>query len=391
MVSNDTIWKYYAFTFLRDFALFSAVLVPFFTDWGGINQAQIQILQSWFMFWIFVLEVPTGAVADYLGRKHSLALGGLMVVLAVLLYGSIPSFVFFLLAEFLFAVSVALTSGADEALLYDALKEQGREEESKKIFGKANSMHKVGILIAAPIGSFIARKFGLNYPMLLSAIPFLLAALVAWSIKEPGGRSKRSESTRYLKIASAGFMFFYKNAQLRKLALDAIIVASSAYFVIWLYQPLLYKIGVDIFYFGFFHAFLVIVQIIVSLLFARFEKIFGSSKGFLRFSALITAAVFILAAILPNMLTTIFLIVFAGGFGLSRLTYMSAFINKQIPSEQRATVLSSISMFRRFALVVLNPVIGFAVTKNLSLGLLIAGLLPLSLFLFSPIEQEMLD
>ena len=168
---RSTVWRYYAFVFLWNLHFFSAVLVPFFTDWGGISQVQIKILQSWFMFWIFVLEIPTGAVADYLGRKYSLALGALAVSFAALVYGSIPKFEIFLLAEFLFAMSAALMSGADKALLYDALKESDKEEESKNIFGKSHSIQLVSMLAAAPIGSLIASKFDLNYPMLFFAIP----------------------------------------------------------------------------------------------------------------------------------------------------------------------------------------------------------------------------
>ncbi|MBU2036458.1 MFS transporter, partial [Patescibacteria group bacterium] len=75
---KSTINRYYLYSFLISLHLFSAVLVPFFTDWGGISQGKIQILQSWFMFWIFILEIPTGAVADYIGRKQSLFIGSVI-------------------------------------------------------------------------------------------------------------------------------------------------------------------------------------------------------------------------------------------------------------------------------------------------------------------------
>ena len=389
--TKDIIWKYYAFTFFNSLAFFSAVLIPFFTDWGGINQAQIQILQSWFMFWIFVLEVPTGAIADYLGRKYSMALGGVVVTVAVLVYGSFPDFKVFLLAEFLYAAAVALISGADEALLYDLLKERGQESESKKVFGRVNSFHLAAMLIAAPVGSLIAKSFGLNYPTLFTAIPYFISALIVWSIPESRIRTTRSESTRYVDIVKQGFVFFYNHKQLRKLALDSIIVASSAYFVIWLYQPLLKLVGVDIFYFGFIHAGIVLVQILVSSNFEWFDKIFKSSRRFLFFSAFATAISFLAAAVFPSAITIFLLIVLAGGFGLTRLKYMTAFLNKLIPSSERATILSSISMFRRFALVLLNPIVGFATVIDLRYGLAIAGLLPLTLLFFSPIEQEVFD
>lgn len=388
---GSTIWRYYAFTFLKDLAFFSAVLVPFFTEWGGISLLQVQILQSWFMFWFFILEIPTGAIADYIGRKHSMALGAFVVAIAALVYGSVPKFEIFLLGEFLFAGAMAFVSGADEALLYDSLKEAGRENERKKIFGRANSFHLLGMFIAAPIGSFIASRFGLNMPMLLSSVSFLLAAMVAWSIREPSVHQAKSESRRYIDIVKTGFSFLRNHKVLRLLALDAIVVASSAYFIIWLYQPLLRSVGIGIFFLGIVHAVLVLSEILVSSNFERLIKLFGSDKRYLRASAIIVVLSFLLVAIWPNVITISILVIFGGGFGLTRLPLMSAYMNKFIPSEQRATILSSISMFRRFGLVMLNPLIGFTADHSLRLAALVVGLLPLAIFLFSPVEQEMLE
>lgn len=145
--SQTTVGRFYALTFLLSLSFFSSVLVPFFTEWGHISRTQTQLLQSWFMLCIFILEIPTGAVADYLGRKYSIALGALSVTCAALLYGTIPDFRVFLFAEFLFALGVALQSEADTALVYDKLKEEGREEESKFIFGRAHAIRISGYLI----------------------------------------------------------------------------------------------------------------------------------------------------------------------------------------------------------------------------------------------------
>lgn len=388
---KDTIIKYYAYTFFKNLAFFSAVLVPFFTEWGQISLTQVQILQSWFMFWFFILEIPTGAIADYIGRKHSITLGAIVVSIAAIVYGSVPSFEIFLISEFLFAVAMSLISGADEALLYDSLTEVGREADRKKIFGKANSFHLLGMFIAAPTGSLIASKFGLNYPMLFSAIPYIFAGIIAWSIREPAIQKTKSESKRYLDIVKTGFLFLKSHKTLRILALDAIIVASSAYFIIWLYQPFLRSVGVGIVYLGVIHAILVLSEIGVSTNFDLLTKLFGSDRNFLRVSAIIVAFSFTLVAISPNIITVSILVIFGGGFGLTRLPLMSAYMNKFIPSEQRATVLSSISMFRRFGLVILNPLIGLTADHSLRLAALVVGLLPLALFLFSPVEQEMLD
>ena len=388
---NRTIRRYYAFSFLENLHFFSAVLVPFFTDWGHITQAEIQLLQSWFMLWIFLLEIPTGAVADLWGRKYSLALGCFVLTIGIVFYGSFSRFEMFLLAEFLFACGVALVSGANQALLYDALKEAGREEQSSAVFGRAATFELAGRLVAAPIGSWIAAKYGLNAPLLFSAIPVFVAACVALSIKEPVVYERTSERIRYLQVVRKGSFFFYRHKTLRILAVDALSVAIAGYFIIWLYQPLLKVVGMPIAYFGLIHVGLVGSEMLVSSNFARLERLFGSGERLLKCSALFVAIVFLLVAWHPNIVTILVFIMIGGGLGITRLQLMLAYMNKIIPSKQRATVLSSISMFRRFALVIVNPVIGYAASYSLNLALLIVGLIPLGVYLFSPVRQNMLE
>src|SRR4030042_2213030 len=98
---SQNIRKAYLFKFLVQFHLIGGVLIPFFTDWGGLTFAQTLLIQSWFLFWTFVLEVPTGAVADYIGRKQSIYIGAGVMVLAALVYSSYPALPIFLLGEFL--------------------------------------------------------------------------------------------------------------------------------------------------------------------------------------------------------------------------------------------------------------------------------------------------
>lgn len=388
---SNMIWRYYALQFFGAMHFFSAVLVPFFTDWGGITMAQVQLLQSWFMLCFFLLEIPTGAVADFIGRKHSLTLGAIIIALGALVYGSIPNFYIFMLGEFLFGMGLSLISGADKALVYDTLKEQGREEESKKIFGRAHAYHMAGIFAASATGGFIAAKFGLNAPMLFTVITAFITAGIAWSLKEPVLKDKQKESKRYTDIVKKGAVYFYQHKQLRSLAIDGILVMCAAYFVIWLYQPMLKNAGVPIQYFGLVHASFVAIQMLIAANFSLLEKLAGSSARLLKITALLTGLSFIAVSFNQSLYMVAVFLIFAGGFGLTRLELLTAQMNKFIPSEQRATILSSISMFRRFTLVILNPIVGFTVDRSFSLALFGIGLIPILVFLFSPLKKEMLE
>jgi MFS family permease len=383
---GDPINRNYLYAFFKNFAFFSAVLVPFFTDWGHISLFQVQLLQSWFSIWVFVLEVPTGAIADKLGRKYSLILGSLFIAVATIIYGSIPSFGIFLLAEFIFAIGYALNSGADQALLYDTIKSQGLEEKSKEIMGRSDALMLAGMMVAAPIGSVIAAKLGLNAPQILTAVPMLIAAALAWSIPEPTIHSG-SESHRYLDIIKQGFRDMRTNAVIRTLAIDSVIVSSAAYFVIWFYQPFLTQLGIPLMYFGLVHALLLTSEIVVLANFKILEKVLGVGKAYLKNSALLVTLVFVLAAIFPSVVTLALLIVIGGGIGYTRATYIASIANKHIKSAHRATTLSSIGMLRRLALVPLNPAMGWVAGYSLPLAFIIISIFPLSsLFIKEAVE-----
>jgi MFS family permease len=66
---------------------------------GRRQFSQVLFLNSWYMFCVFVLEIPTGTVADFFGRKISIFLGSVVYILAVIVYVSYPNFYVFLAGE----------------------------------------------------------------------------------------------------------------------------------------------------------------------------------------------------------------------------------------------------------------------------------------------------
>ena len=391
--TKSVIWRYYAYSLLSNLWFIGAILVPFFTIWGHVSLFQVLILQSWYSFWYFIFEVPTGIIADKIGRKYTLTLGAVICAVGLVTYSVYPNFILFMLGEFILALGSSLASGADEAILYEILKEQGNESEGKKYFGRGKSFELTGILLGGLFGGILASKFGLNAPFYLSTIPVLIAGGIAWTLNEPkihSDRLKKGKESLFITLRQ-GYTFLLQHKTLRLLALDSIVVSTTAYFALWLYQPLLQHLGIAIALFGLFQVLLTGTQIVASHNFTFLEKLFGSAKGYLRFSALATGGSFLLVALFPNLVTVILFILLAGGLGMSRSTLLSSYMQQYIPSEQRATVLSSVSTFSRLAIALSNPLVGLAATHSLQLAAFLLALLPLTLFFFSPIEHEMLS
>ncbi len=371
--------------------LMSAVLVPFFLDWGRLSYAQIFALQGWFMVACFLLEVPTGAVADRFGRRVSVALAGAAAAGATLLYGSVPSLAVFAAAETAFAVALTLASGADEALVYDTLKALGREAEATRVVSRLESWKLAGMLAGALVGSVVAARFGVRAPMLLQAVPIGLSALVALTLVEPP-RGREAEARRgWGQLVSGGLHHFRSHPELRALAVDQVACGAVAFLVVWLYQPQLLRIGFPLAAFGVVHAAIGLAQIALLAKVAALERLVGGRVRLVRTAAVVPPLAFLGLAATTNAPATIALVVVAAGFGMARPPLFSGALHARIPSEERATVLSAVSALRTVAILPAYLLVGIVTDRSLVLTLVALGLAGLAVAALAAAPARLFD
>ncbi len=344
---------------------FAGVLVPFFTDWGGLTLTQLFLLQAWFFLWIFLLEVPTGAVADKFGRKTSLFCANACLLTATAIYASGKGLPRFLLAEFVWAASAALASGADEAMVYDSLKAAGDEAQSKQALARLASFDIGAIAIAAPIGSLVAARWGLRAPMAMMLVPFSLGLLVCLSLKEPPTGEEEAKPG-YREVLTRGVRYFASHKPLRALAFDSVTIWMLSFMTIWLFQPRLKELGVGVGIYGFITAAMTLSQIALMSNPERVERFFGGTRRYLTWSAVIPGLAFLALPLATNPWAACALFITIPAFGLSRSVIISNYMNKHISSAQRATVLSTVGMGRQLMGVLVLPTVGL-LTK-ISLG-----------------------
>jgi MFS family permease len=346
--------------------LMSAVIIPFFREWGRLSFVQIFALQTWFMVMSFLMEVPTGAVADRFGRRVSVASGAFLLAAASLLYGSFPHLAVFVLAEAIFAVAVALISGADEALAYDSLLAVGRESEASRVMARLEAAKLAGILAGALAGAVVAARLGVRWPMLLQAAPMAASGFIALSLVEPPrGRREPSEGGGYLRLLSGGLHHFREAPALRALALDQVACATVAWLVIWLYQLQLARVGVPLAAYGVVHAAMGLGQIVFLSRLGGVELAVGGKARLARLTALVPALAMLGLAATTSVPLSLALIVAAATAGLGRPPLFSGPVNRLIPSERRATVLSAISAARTLAVAVVYPAVGAILDRSL--------------------------
>ena len=142
------VWKAAAYRFFDTFVLIFPFYTVMFVE-HGMRPAQIGMaLAAWSITGV-ALEIPTGALADRFSRRWLLAVAQVFRGAGFLLWALVPTFWGYLGGFVLWGVKSALVSGTFEALLFDELKAEGREQDYARAIGRAQTGRFAGLMAAA--------------------------------------------------------------------------------------------------------------------------------------------------------------------------------------------------------------------------------------------------
>lgn len=360
------------------------VFTVLFLDYG-LTLEQFAILNIVWALTIVLAEVPSGALADIVGRKRLVVFAAIMMVLELGLIvfspiGASPLlFPLFLANRICSGLSEAAASGADEALAYDSLKALGREDDWARILQRTTQVVSFGFFITMILGAFaydpnivngllaaidpqwqLSNNFVIRLPVILTLITSFIVLATALGfhdidVEEDDAADSRQPNNKSLlepfrKIVVAGkwtinhrFVLF---VILAALALDSVgrqfaVLASEYYRVI----------DIPVSWFGFIGAGMSLVGM-VNAIFSRYLVTNHSPLiNFLTLSFILMAGLIGLGFAIPY-----YGVIFAvGAFAMMGMVQFqsSYYINKEVDSVHRATVLS-------FKGLALNLGLGFA-------------------------------
>ena len=158
--SIPNIRRYIAFKVLFNSRFYYPIFTILFLDFG-LTVAQFSILNAVWAATIVAAEVPSGALADIIGRKRLLVFATMTMVVEVGIISFMPEFdvsvIFFvfLINRILSGLAEAAASGADEALAYDALKAQGNPDDWGRVLEVLARFQSMGFIIAMTTGAAI--------------------------------------------------------------------------------------------------------------------------------------------------------------------------------------------------------------------------------------------
>jgi len=158
--SLPNIRRFIAFRVFFNARFYYPVFTILFLDYG-LSLEQFSLLNTVWALTIVLAEVPSGALADLLGRKRLLVATALLMVLEMSLLAFVPLangtvvFSAFFMNRVLSGLAEAMASGADEALAYDTLVEAGLEKQWPRVLDIQMRMQHFAYIFAMTIGAFV--------------------------------------------------------------------------------------------------------------------------------------------------------------------------------------------------------------------------------------------
>jgi len=205
--------------FLSDLRPYFAIAVVYFSHITG-SYAQAMLVFSMVMFSAAALELPTGIFSDMIGRKGSIIVGSAACVAALLLYTFGYSLEVLLVGAFFEGMSRSFFSGNNDALLYDSLRDEGKEDTYAQVLGKTSSMFQLALAMGALIAGLLGTM-PLRLIVFISIIPQILAFFVGFFFREPHHYAR--ESTNIYSHMREALVQFQDNSRLRFLTFGSAI------------------------------------------------------------------------------------------------------------------------------------------------------------------------
>src|SRR3954454_23357284 len=158
---------------------------------AGLSNLEAFAANAFFTAGMGLFEVPTGIVADTIGRRASYLLGTVTLTASTLLYVLLwrleAPFWAWAVVSLLVGLGFTFFSGAVEAWLVDALTATGFTGELEAVFGRGQVVTGVAMLTGSVAGGFIAQQTSLGVPFVLRGLVLIVMFAVAFRLMHDVG------------------------------------------------------------------------------------------------------------------------------------------------------------------------------------------------------------
>lgn len=139
---------------------------------AGLTPLQLVLVGTVLEITVFLFEIPTGVVADLRSRRLSVVIGYFLIGFGFMIEGLFPVFGVILLAQVVWGLGATFTSGAEDAWLGDEL----GDDKLTHVYLRASQIGQLTTLLGIGIGVGLGTLY-LGLPLFLGGLGTALVAL----------------------------------------------------------------------------------------------------------------------------------------------------------------------------------------------------------------------
>jgi MFS family permease len=318
---------------------------------------EIFSLQALFALVVLLAEVPSGYLADLVGRRLTLVIGALAAGIGNTLLVFADGFWGLAAFEIALGIGYSLISGSDIAMLYDSESASRRgEDAARNVIGRLYSVRTLSEALAAVTCSVLLIWWSMNLVVLVQAVLGWLPLLLALRLVEPPGQ--RLPSRGHLRNLWHVCRYLIMHSRVLVLVMLALCIWSlTTFYAVWLLQQIWQDQGIPISQFGYLWAVLSLAAALAGRFAHRLEAWLGAST-LLVMIGIAPALGYVGLELLGPTAGLLAGLLFFVARGIGAVILQDA-LNRRVPGEFRATANSLVSFGFRAAFALTGPWVGY--------------------------------
>ncbi|MHA6695007.1 MFS transporter [Homoserinimonas sp. A520] len=337
---------------------------------AGLSNFEAFAANAFFTAGMVIFEIPTGVVADTVGRKASYLLGTITLSVTTALYWMLwvwhAPFVWWAIVSVLLGLGFTFFSGAVEAWLVDALTFHEYTGSLETVFGRGLVVTGIAMFTGSVLGGVIAQATNLGVPFLVRAGVLVFMFVFAFlAMRDLGFTPDRSQGplTATRDVLKQSLEHGLRRRSVRYVILAAPFASGVAFYAFYALQPYLLELYGDESAYsiaGLAAAVLSLSQVAGGVLAPRIRGLFAKRTTTVIGASLASVAALVVLGLNDLFWFGIVALVVWGFVATVAEPVRAAYLNDMIPSRQRATVLSFDSLFGSLGGVGIQPALGRA-------------------------------
>jgi MFS family permease len=333
---------FYILSFLRNTWFWLGTWIFYylrFTDYAGIGLIETALYVA-----LISSEIPTGAIADLIGKRKALIISFGLQTIGMGLMAFAQGLSGLIVGVFIAGVGGSFFSGTFDAIIYDTLKEQNKADQYDKIISKIRAVGLATPAICGLIGGFL-YTIAPNIPFVASASFYFIGFLFSFALTEPHVEKKTFSVLNFFKQTKQGVQELFKTSNIIKqtilfLSIGIIIVVCSEMINDFLAVEFGYKPTQLAILFSFTY----LTAALASHATHHIKKLISYKRA--TYIAGFLIALTLLISPIVGMLIGGFAILFRSSLEAVYENLTSILINQQTASAHRATTLSAFNLLK---------------------------------------------